>query len=192
MHAKLLHFAQSHSTKRFLVTTFFLCDILTSKGNHYRLQTKFAKVMFLHVCVCPWEGMHGRGCAWQGACMVGECAWWGSMCGRRACMTGGVHGGGHVWQRGSMHGRGVFVAVGCVAGEGMCDRGCAWWGRCMAGGMHGGGMCGRGACMPWQIPRDTVNERAVCILLECILVFLNQLTGTELKYLYRLGSWTQI
>ena len=44
-------------------------------------------------------------------------------------------------------------------------------------------MCGRGACMgggglcvagggghAWQIPRDTVNERAVCILLECILV----------------------
>ena len=95
---------------------------------------------YVFTCVClSTGGMHGRGCAWQGACMVGECAWWGSVCGRRACMAGGVHGGGHVWQRGGMHGRGAFVAVGWVAGEGMCDRGCAWWGRCMAGGMHGGG-----------------------------------------------------
>ena len=38
-----------------------------------------------------------------------------------------------------------------------------------------GGMCDRGVCMAgrghaWQILRDTVNERAVRILLECILV----------------------
>ena len=39
--------------------------------------------------------MHGRGGhVWQGACIVGGCAWWG----------GGVHGG--------VHGRGA-----CVAGE---------------------------------------------------------------------------
>ena len=31
-----------------------------------------------------------------------------------------------------------------------------------------GGKCGRGHA--WQILRDTVNERAVRILLECILV----------------------
>ena len=37
----------------------------------------------------------------------------------------------------------------------------------MPGGMRGGGYVGGRA---WQIPRDTVNERAVCILLECILV----------------------
>ena len=61
-------------------------------------------------------------------------------------------------------------------------------GACMAGGMHGGG----GACMTvgggghvwqggghvwqrgcaWQILRDTVTERAVCILLEYILVLI--------------------
>ena len=29
-----------------------------------------------------------------------------------------------------------------------------------------------GACVPWQIPWDTVNERAVRILLECILVLI--------------------
>ena len=60
-------------------------------------------------------------------------------------------------------------------------------GGCMVGGVHGGGwgMCGRGACMAggvvcvaeghaWLggrgILRDVVNERAVRILLECILV----------------------
>ena len=65
--------------------------------------------------------------------------------------------------------------------------GCAWpGGACVAGGhawqgeggMHGGGVCGRGACVtcmpcpPGQILQlwHTVNERAVPILLECILV----------------------
>ena len=63
---------------------------------------------------------------------------------------------GDVWHvAGGMHGRGVGV-----------------------GGMHGrvvymgggGGMHGREGCMPQQTLRDTVNERAVRILLECILV----------------------
>ena len=79
------------------------------------------------------------------------------------------------------------MGVGCVHGRGgMHGRwGCTWQGACIAGGgMHGrgacmaGGMCGRGhawqGCvrgMPhWQILRDMVNERAVHILLECILV----------------------
>ena len=48
-------------------------------------------------------------------------------------MCGGMHGRGHVWQRG-MHGRGA----------------------CMAGGVRG--------------RRDVLLKRAVCILLECILV----------------------
>ena len=34
-------------------------------------------------------GMHGRGHAWQGACMAGECT-----CMEGACMVGGMHGGG--------------------------------------------------------------------------------------------------
>ena len=47
----------------------------------------------------------------------------------------------------------------CVAGEGGIMAGGVHGGRgeCVAGGMHG-------------IRRDTVNERAVRILLECILV----------------------
>ena len=63
---------------------------------------------------------------------------------------GGVHGGG-----GGMCGRGA-----CMAGGGAVHgRGCVWQ----------GGMCGMHT--PHQILRDTVNEQAVCILLECILVF---------------------
>ena len=64
---------------------------------YYRPQTKFAKVMFLQVSVCPqgeWD-VHGRrGHVWQSrVCMAG------GMCGM------GVHGGGHVWQ-GDVHGGG--------------------------------------------------------------------------------------
>ena len=75
-----------------------------------------------------------------------------------------VHRGPCVVAGGDMHGcRGACVVVGGMHG---C-RGCAW----LCGDMHGcgghawlqGGMCG--------IRRDTVNEQAVCILLECILVF---------------------
>ena len=68
----------------------------------------------------------------------------------------------------------------------MHGRGHAWWGghgrgHVWQGGMHGGGACvaqGRewwGVCKPpppadTMRYSDTVNERAVCILLECILV----------------------
>ena len=77
-----------------------------------------------------------------------------------------VHkGGACVVARGGMH--------GCSGG------GCVWL---LPGGMHG---CSGGACVvapggvrgssgggrAWFFPRDTVNERAVRILLECILVF---------------------
>ena len=68
-----------------------------------------------------------------------------------ACMAGG-----RVWQ-----GR-ACVAGGCVMG-GACVVGGVMHGR---GGMHvvgGGGHA-------WQILRDTVNMRAVRILLECFLV----------------------
>ena len=56
-----------------------------------------------------------------------------------------------------------------MAGGGVCGRGRAWQGvACVAeGGMHGGGVSGTHAT-PCQIDllRDTVNERAVRILLE--------------------------
>ena len=96
--------------------------------------------------------MHGRGHVQQ----------WGG--------GGDMHGWGHVWQ-------GVCVADGAWQG------GHAWWGEacvvgvcvagevCVAGDIHGRGacvaegMCGRGYV--WY----TVNEWAVHILLECIVVF---------------------
>ena len=74
--------------------------------GYYRPQTKFAKVMFSQVSVCP----QGEGaCMVEGhalkrvrvACMVG------GMCGRGACVVGaciawgmcarGMHGRGHAW-----------------------------------------------------------------------------------------------
>ena len=90
------------------------------------------------------------GHAWQGACMTG------GMCDRGTCVAGGVHGGGCVQVEG-MHGREGRAWQGCAwqGAWGVCSGGHAWWG---------------GACVPWQIPWDTVNERAVRILLECILV----------------------
>ena len=80
-------------------------------------QQSCGKVIFSQTCVknsVHREDMHGRGCAWQGACMVG------AMCGRGECMAGG------------MCGRGVCVAGGCVQG-GMCGRGRAWQGACVTG-----------------------------------------------------------
>ena len=55
---------------------------------------------------------------------------------------------------------------------GVHGRGCVWWGACVAGGMHGGGAACYAHPPPANTMRysDTVNERAVHILLECILV----------------------
>ena len=104
----------------------------------YSPQTKFAKVMFLHLSVS--HSVHGGGGVWQGACMAGE----------GVCMAGGVCGGGGMWGggmcgQGGMHGQGACMAGG-MHGRGVCVA---------EGGMHGreGGMCGSGACM----------HRGVCV-----------------------------
>ena len=72
---------------------------------------------------------------------------------------------------GGLHGACVAKGV-CMAERGsMCGRGGhAWQEACMAGGVHGRGHVWH-ACPPRQIlrVRHTVNEWAVCILLECIL-----------------------
>ena len=117
--------------------------------------------------------LHGdiHGCSW-GACMVaaGGHAWLLP----EACVVapGGVRGcsqGGHMW---------LFLGK-CVW---LLPGGHAWF---LWGGLHGcsRGMCmvaPRGACVvaprghAWDTMRygDTINERAVHILLECILVAL--------------------
>ena len=99
--------------------------------------------------VCGCSGGH----AWlpRGACMVAR----GGMCG----CSGGMRGcslGGHAWLLpGGMH--------GCSGGHAWLLPGHAWllWGVCGCSGGHA-----------WDMMRygDTVNERAVRILLECILV----------------------
>ena len=50
----------------------------------------------------------------------------------------------------------------------MWQGGCAWQGACVAGGHAWRAV--HGMHTPQQILRDTVNERAVRILLECILL----------------------
>ena len=85
------------------------------------------------------------------------------------CAGGDVHGKGQAW--------GAYVAGG-MHGRGMHGGGHAWQGHAWPGGMHSGGMHGRGHV--WQggvhgsggCAWHTVNEWAVRILLECILVTL--------------------
>ena len=97
---------------------------LTCSCNFYCPQTKFAKVMFLHL-VCHsvqgggW-GLRGRVCAWQGAC-----AWWGG-----ACMAGGM----------------------CGRVGGMCSRGHAWWGAYMVGVCMTGGHVWQGGVHAMHAP----------------------------------------
>ena len=121
--------------------------------------------MFLQVSVILSMGGGGmRGCGvWMVAGGIRGC--WGACMVAGVCVVGGMHGcqGVHgCW--GGM--RGSWGA--CVVAGGMCGwQGHAWslggW-----GGMH-------------RIRRDTVNERAVRILLECIL-------GTTTKRSCRIQS----
>ena len=144
--------------------------------------------VFTGVC----HSVHRRGRAW----LLGGRAWLL----RGACMVaqGGMHGcsgGGHAWLlggvRGCSWGGGVWLLLGGMCGcsrgqhawllrEGMC--GCsggacvvAPGGACMvAPGGHAwllwGGMRGCSGVCAWFFQWDAVNEWAVCILLECILV----------------------
>ena len=135
----------------------------------------WGKVIFLHLFVILFTGGHAwlpGGHAWlrggphgcRGACVVaggcvvarghawlpGEHAWLPGV----ACMVAGGDGGMHgCWGACMVAGGHASLLGACIiAGEGSV-HGC--WGM---GGVH-------------RIRRDTVNERAVRILLECILVF---------------------
>ena len=114
----------------------------------------------------------------RGACVVALGGAW-LLQGREdmgGCSGGGGVGGGAcvVAPRGAC----VVAPRGDMPG---CSEGYVWllWGACMValGGMHG---CYWGACVvaprgeqAWDTTRyrDTINERALRILLECILVF---------------------
>ena len=121
----------------------------TFNSQFYRPQTKYAKV-YIFTDVCPSTG----GSVWngRGLCMAGGIRGKGHACqrvcmaggmrGKGACMSEGMHGGGHAWQS------------TCVTGGYMA-------GVCLAGGVHGRGHA-------WQ--ERWPLQRAVCILIECILV----------------------
>ena len=103
----------------------------------------WGKVIFLHLFVILFTG---GGHAWLllGGGMHG-CSWGG------ACMV--VPGGGHAWLL--WGGAWLLRGVLCVVAPG--------------GAMHG---CSGGGGHAWDTTRygDTINERALRILLECILV----------------------
>ena len=145
---------------------------------------KFAKVMFLQVSVCPH---------WGGACVVAPGGGWLLLGHHAWLLPGGMHGcSGGAWLF-----WGCMVALG---GGGMC--GCS--GRsCLVAprGMHGcsGGACmvaPRGACVvapgghAWDTTRygDTINERALRILLECILVRVLWLKPIYFKYMKHIST----
>ena len=135
-----------------MLQSFLLIGKSNLHGDIYRPQTKFAKVMFLQVSVCPWGGVGGcsGGHVWL---LLGGHAWllWGGMhgCsgGHAWLLLGGVHG----CSRGGMRGCSGRGMHGCSQGEcvvawGVCmvapggacmvaPGGCAWllWG----GGMRG-------------------------------------------------------
>ena len=153
--------------------------------------------VFTGVCLSMGQGVRGcsggGGHAWllpegEGACVValgGVCGCSGGACvvapGRHAWLLPGGHAwllwggmcgclGGYMVALGGMHG----CSGGCmVAPAGM--HGCG--GACVValGGVHGCSWEGVHGCSgrhAWDTTRygDTVNERVVCILLECILV----------------------
>ena len=98
------------------------------------------------------EGVNGRGCVWQGSCMVGEGdGWQGDLHGRGACVAGDMHGRGGMCGGGGMHGRRAYMAGG------MCGRGVMHGrggmhgrGAYIAGGIHGRrGVCGGGHAWQW-------------------------------------------
>ena len=93
---------------------------------------------------------------------------WGKVIFSEAWVKSSVHKGGGVWLERVVRGR-RGVCGGCGCGRGACMVG-----ACVAGGMHDRGC-------KWQggYARRMVNERAVRILLEYILVF---------TYFYRVGG----
>ena len=95
---------------------------------------------------------------------------------------GGMRGeGGHTWHRGACVVKGGHVwskGVHGKGGGGMCGKvgGCAWWRGCAW--QTGACVVKGGVCGIWQ---DMINERMVCILPECILVwFVNTLRKCNL------------
>ena len=111
----------------------------------------FCHIFFFTICnrSCGYVFTGVFHSVYGGAGMAGEQAWQG------ACMEWGVHGRG-----------------ACVAG------GHTWQGPCMAGWRLGRGHVWQGRCV-WQGDmhcrgKERLSlQQTVCILLECILVYIN-------------------
>ena len=174
----------------FCFTYALQCHIITAR-NEVGARLYFHR----HLWFCPRGGMCGcGGHTWLwGVCMVARGHLWlpGGVCG---CWGACVVAGGYAWLQGVcvVAGGACMVARGCawlrgacMVAEGMhgCQRACmvagghAWLlgeGVCMVAGWHAwllGAVHGCKGSMH-KARRDTVNERAVRILLECILVCL--------------------
>ena len=126
----------------------FSSYVSDAKFHYYRPQTKFAKVMFLHVSVCPWGGWWYPGM---------HCRWYLSMPCSRSPGEGGI--------------------PACLAGFQAHTQGGSWgvWpgglqAHTLGGspGPHLGGVCVSQHALR-QTPRWLLL-RTIRILLECILV----------------------
>ena len=132
--------------------------------------------------VCIQWGVHPGGgvCIW-GICILGMYVFrgsasrgmwvciWGVCIQRGVCLQGGLHPG-----KGGLHpGEGGLHPRGSASrGRGSASRGCA----CIQWGCASRGVGQTPSPPPetYGILRDTVNKRAVRILLECILLFLEK------------------
>ena len=145
------------TSKAFTFSSYSHKSIITFNSSFvidYRLQTKFAKVMFSQVSVCPGGGgifQHalGRGCI--PAC-IGQ---WG-------CESQ------HALDRGECLPRRVSAQGGVCLGD-VCSEGCLPSGIWADPMRPEADPPDQRQTPPQWILRDTVNKRAVRIPLECIL-----------------------
>ena len=124
---------------------------------YYQPQTKFSKVMFSQVFVCPLGG--------GGVSVQGE----GSL-------SGGLCPGGSL-SRG-LYPRGVSVQGVSIQG-GLCPRGSLSKGVSVQGGLCSRGVSVQGGVFVWETP-PYGNVQAVRILLECILHIVRADSRTKL------------
>ena len=124
----------------------FVCPILMLVHIITTLQRSLRRLCF-HRCLC----VHGGGVCFRGVCIREGFA------SRGVCIQRGLHPGG-------LHPRAVCIGGGHLHAGGL------QLGASASGGSASRGIWADYAPSPNRIQQDTVNERAVRILLECILV----------------------
>ena len=170
----------SYLTKAFInVITFYQVNHSLIKFNKHIISwlpaanEVWSKVIFSQACVIP--PVHGEGGGdWvpsmhhrshdHGVCIQGGSA-------SRGSPSGGLHLEGSASRR-------VCIQGFCIREGGLHPEGSASRRVCIQGVLHPG----VSASIPHQILQDTVNERGVHILLECILV---QIVNVHLEYNFK-------